>query len=532
MALACAVCLATGSVLAEENPPQRSDLAALLGEPVLRAGDESGADRLRSSLELYLTAAAFENGIVSIEPVDEGYRITARLSELGEEIAGLEDISLRMDDYAILVSEQPDGRWFVASSGPFAMSLSFRSPSGEPGGAQIVQRLDYEVGSHEWAGYWDPEVQSFTRAEGYLGTVRQVETNPAGTTTTTSEPIRTRFTGEVGEDGGLNMEAVQSGGAFRQEGTVSLDPRDPESAISFVVQSGDLETVVNGEGMRTAEVMRLYGVGIELLTRPEPGDLLEELKDALRAALPVWTRFASDMKIGGITVDVGPFGSGRIGSADVDMALDGISTTGTYSIRYGLTDIAITSPFVPEWASALIPDRVVFEAEATDVDLLEPATLLISDLRLNAEAPVSRQTLTKVDDLFQASGASFGIVDSSIAGRGYRIDYSADFADGDVSVDVRAEGIDTLIAGLQEAGRDYPQALQGVSVLQMAKGFGRPVGDGALEWAATFGRDQSITVNGAMLRAPESPQPPSLDPGAGQFEPGAPSEADGPTDPL
>lgn len=506
--LAMALCMGAGTALAQDAPAEPSngkapDLTALIGEPVLEPGTKSGAKDLRATLEPYLSAEAFESGVVSIAPVDEGYRLTFALQKLVDSIPEAEGMAIEVSDYSMLVSEQPDGLWFIATGGPLSFSYDLDMPPDAAADASLPQSIEYDIEALDMAGYYDPAIATYARLEGFIGTARQVQTSAEGTVTAVTEPIRMRMTGRAGSDGTADAEIIQFGGAARQEMDVPLDPADPQSSLPVVISNGATESVTIGKGLKSLELLRLYAVGLQLMQNPERAGSLEAFKSALQAALPVWTNLANDTKVAGFTVDLGSFGSGQVGSLDVDMDLDGINEAGDYTMAYDLSDISVTSPFVPEWANALIPTRMSLRLNAENVDLMRPAAIAISDLRLDADAPISDEAGTRILDLFRTSQASYGLRDSVVQGRDYRIAYSAEFDAGDVLLDIEAEGIDAVIASLQEASQQYPEALQGVSFLQIAKGFGRPTGDDALQWTVAVAGDGSVTVNGAMLKGPD-----------------------------
>ncbi|MEN3792196.1 hypothetical protein [Fulvimarina sp. MAC3] len=506
------------------------DLKALVDTPVLQPGDESGAAELRTSLEPYVTKQAFENGVISIEPTDEGYRLDFALQALIDSIPAAKDMSITISDYSVLVSEQPDGRWYVSASGPLAFGYKLDTPPGAPHNDAVPQSVEYDTETMDWTGYFDPSIATYSNWEGYFGKTRQVQRSTDGTVTAVTEPIRVQFSGRPATDGTVDMEVIQFGGGARQEMNVPLDPANPQSILPIVISNGAAESVTIGKEVKTKELLRLYAVGLQLIQDPERKGLLEELKSALQMALPLWTDLASETKVSGFNVDLGSFGSGQVGSLDFDMDLDGISEAGDYTMAYDLSDMSVSSPFVPEWANALIPTRVLIRFDAENVDLWRPAAVLISDLRLDPKAPISEEAKGKIIELFKTSQAKLGLKNSAVTGRNYHIDYSAEFEDGDVAVQVQAEGIDAVIASLQEASQQYPEALQGVSFLQIAKGFGRPAGDDALEWNVDIASDGSVTVNGAMLKGPD----PTPLPGSGNqpLDLDAPPPTSQPSDPL
>jgi hypothetical protein len=85
--------------------------------------------------------------------------------------------------------------------------------------------------------------------------------------------------------------------------------------------------------------------------------------------------------------------------------------------------------------------------------------------------------------------------------------------EGNVTVDVT--GFDKMIEGLQEAAKSEPEVAQYVPVALMAKGFGKTLPDGRLEWVVNAKADGSVTVNGVMLKPADPAVDDSVDDGDG-----------------
>ncbi|RVA09597.1 hypothetical protein EN932_22165, partial [Mesorhizobium sp. M7A.F.Ca.US.002.01.1.1] len=76
------------------------------------------------------------------------------------------------------------------------------------------------------------------------------------------------------------------------------------------------------------------------------------------------------------------------------------------------------------------------------------------------------------------------------------------------------------VEGLQEAAKSEPEVAQYVPVALMAKGFGKTLPDGRLEWIVNAKADGSVTVNGVMLKPADPAVDDSVDDGDGDDDSG------------
>ncbi|MDY8108388.1 hypothetical protein U0C82_04375 [Fulvimarina sp. 2208YS6-2-32] len=496
--------------------PGLAEMKAAMPRPVLAPGTPAGARAIRAALIPYVTAEAFESGIVAITPVSDGYRIDLSFQDVLDSLADTTGIAMTVSDYALLISEQPDGQWYVSISGPLAIAMKMSVPQPGTTGARMVDRsLRMSVEDTAFEGYFDPNLFGYTRSYWVIGTVRQTETTGEFVSTSETGPSTMVAESREGGNGTVDMDAIQTIGATRQAFDLSVDPANPDRTIPVLITSQEARSEVTGEGFESQDLGRLLPLLVELSQEPERPGLLKALQAGLTAALPVFEQFAIAATIAGAKVDLGPFGSGEIAAIEMDVDMDGAETSGAYSLAYDLTGVSVASPFIPAWASPLVPERLRIELTASDIDLANPARTAIENLRLDADAPLIPSAFETMAQQFEASGPSFGISDSLLSGKDYTIDYSAAFKDGATTIAVETDGLDRIIAHLQAAGADVPEAMQGVSFLQVAKGFAKPFDDGRHEWIVHLGADGSVTVNGAMLKAP-APEPL---PGSGNLPP-------------
>ena len=81
------------------------------------------------------------------------------------------------------------------------------------------------------------------------------------------------------------------------------------------------------------------------------------------------------------------------------------------------------------------------------------------------------------------------------------------FPDGekpDANVTIGVAGYDKIVAALQEAAKTDPQASQAFTGALAIKGFAKTLPDGRIEWVINARHDGSVTVNGAMLKGPDT----------------------------
>jgi hypothetical protein len=235
------------------------------------------------------------------------------------------------------------------------------------------------------------------------------------------------------------------------------------------------------------------------------------LKSLLKAALPVWHRIegAYDLKDFSVTTPVGSFDASHLA---VGFGMDGVSQDGSVDYAITASGLKVPTALIPSWIVPLLPTDVDLHFGGAGIALDRIAEKAIDGLDLDRDPPIAPEVQDAIQAEFMAhlpkvvmqkSTISNGDTTVSMQGEMTFPRGRADKPDATVTIDVK--GYDKITDALQEAAKTEPQASQVFTGALMAKGFGKAMPDGSLEWAVTVKADGSVSINGATLKGADAP---------------------------
>ncbi|TIW99177.1 MAG: hypothetical protein E5V59_07665, partial [Mesorhizobium sp.] len=173
---------------------------------------------------------------------------------------------------------------------------------------------------------------------------------------------------------------------------------------------------------------------------------------------------------------------------------------------YGIKASGLTVPtqLLPSWSVGLLPTDIDLNFGGANIDLDSMAKKAIEAFDLNQNPPLSAEFGEQLKAGFMAKTPKVVLGHSTVKNKDTEIALEGEMTfhgekpEGNVTIDVA--GFDKLVEGLQEVAQYVPVAL-------MAKGFGKTLPDGLLEWVVDAKADGSVAVNGVMLK----PADPAVD---------------------
>lgn len=500
--------LLPGEPMAQETPRA----PAIEAEPA-EPGTPTQAAALRAALEAYLTQAPFESGILGIEPDPAGHRILLDPAPLLSQWTRAE---VRFAPLSVVVSERGDGNWNVFSDDPLDVAVSFKLDG-------QVQENEYRQDWQILKGVFSPELGTFLSTESHAGPSTGISRDDFSVTISgisgVSGESRARPTGP----GAADIDLRQSYQSYAQSMAVEIPLEEGAEPFGFTVDTSVAEIDAAGQirAGRTRAMLDLYAavlshadVLLEEGAHGLAGEPGVEISQAIRAALPLW----NEMEVATTATDVVAstlYGDMTVAESTQTVRLSGIDTSAFFEIGFTMSGIETVSPFIPEWAQSFVPRTVEMGFAISEANLAEPLEIALREARFGEEEPLSPDALAQIleafDPLRVQARIDGGRIESDVLDILFEGDMS--FAQGapEGRLNIEAGGLDEAIAQLQEAAAQAPELHQGVGMLQIAKGFGRPSGEGRTVWLVEAGADGSVSVNGAMLKAPEGEDEPGSD---------------------
>ncbi|WP_182086463.1 hypothetical protein [Aureimonas sp. ME7] len=494
------------------------------------AGTSESVAKVRDALIGYVTAIPFDRGVLRVEPDPAGQRITIDPAAVLTEFVGT---PVRFAPFSYVVSERADGTWNVFSDDRLDISAS-------PELNGVRQSFVYTLDRQMFKGVFSPEIAAFLSAEaGAEGMVNE-QSDPFSRSVTNVRTTKMTLTGAPSAEGGADLGFRQTYEGYKQTTTITV-PTDEghgpdgeatpgeeaapngettpgEAAVPFSFGFEASADAVEAEGSirngRTVAVADLYALVLRHADDLEKdakatlaGPFGTELKTALQAVLPVWSELGGSASARKMAI-TSLYGGLEIGEARQALRFSGVQNDASFDIDFGLNAIAVQSPFVPSWAVSLLPREMALGLAVSGVDLKTPADLALAEVDFAKDPPLSEETQARVSAAFDPSKIRTKLKPSRIRADDFDIAFSGDFAFADeqpsaeIAVDVG--GLDTAIATLQKAAAEQPELYQAVGTLQFVKGIGRPRADGRLEWLVAAAADGSVSVNGTVLKGPDT----------------------------
>lgn len=469
-------------------------LVILLGSslPALAAATPEGASELATSLQAYFGG---EPGVVSVTPDGEAY--AARI-DFGPYFAKIREqgVSVSLTPIELRLTDQGGGMWQVDQD----QSLSFAFK------AEGTVDMKASFGSIKGTGLFDESLGAFRSSATDLTqfAFQQSMTEGGATSEVTYTIAAMRYESAM-EGNGDSADGTFKLGFTDLRETIST-PAAPDGSVppmQFAINapSGAQDGTIRGFRPRAISELVAW-----LVARPSPAAIVAgqaDLKDKLRAALPLWKSLSTTSTVNNVTVNtmMGLFGMDRF---DNTVELAGIVPDGSLRTSYGIAGLKLPDGIVPPFAAGLVPRDFTIDVNVTDFDLAAPAALLIDNLDLAKDPPLDpglEQQLLQA--LLPKMIVTIGLNPSEIIASAFHLKAEGSMTAGPIAVPagnalIRLKGIDDIMAALQAAPPDMGLG-QMAPVFIVAKGMGKQESDGFLSWKIESTPQGSVTINGTDI---------------------------------
>ncbi|MCQ0987257.1 hypothetical protein [Jiella marina] len=498
-------CLWASTALAQTNAP---DTAATAARPV-------GTPDLERQLQDYLGPLPFDSGFLTIRPEGQTYRLTfGGGGNFGSEVAEGVSVRASVSPYSLLVSERPDGDWDVSGDGSIAASYAVEA------GPQS-SRMTYAINGLNFSGVFSPAIRTFLTSSGSIAETQVVQTDANGAEADVSLGMQSFSTTATPREGDtVDYAMTQTGRDFDETISVPMDPTQPGALTDITIRAKALNASMKAEAMQAVPITDLMAFLLRNASKEDITARQDELKQRLEAALPLWAEIDGDYALEDMSL-LTPFGQATIGRTFLAFTGNGVETSGSYRYRVGFEDMILVFRAIPAWTAPLLPRDVAMDVVVRNVDLQTPTEILLANLDLASTPPLPEAAGEEIIATFHKQRPEIAFENVRIVARDYEvtIDGSVRF-EGEVPAtrfDIVATGLDTALKTLQEAGPRHPEAMQAFGFASMAKGFGKPLGDGRTQWLIETAADGSVKINGVQIKGPDAPQVPlpKVDPQTG-----------------
>ena len=454
-----------------------------------------GAQKLSAIFAAYLAKpAAGAPPAVTVTPEGDHYAVAINVGSLA---APLQQSGFSMDPVVVkyALTEQDDGLWHVRGTELPPVAAHTKDGSAA-----------YNFTGYAFEGLFDPALATFKSAQAGADKMSaQIET-PALRETIGSGSIKATIGSTPAPNGAVSTVVHEE--ISNLSVNASMTPEAGKSAadagpVSFKLQLGNTAVDVGLDGASIRKALDLWAFVVAHPTRAEIAANEPAFKALLRALVPVAAKGFEKVDVQNVAVDTehGSFGatSAKFGLA----AAIGQGPKGSVEYHLAMDGLTLPPGLLPPPMRDLAPTSVDVGLRASGFDFVAGADEAINDMHFAGDGPV----IAPADGAKIVARAKGGapltleLLPSHVAAP--RVDLTLDGqahlegARPSGTLKVRARDFDKTVAALKAAG---PLASpQMIGFLALAKGLGKPEGDGGLTWVAEYGADGSIKINGLPL---------------------------------
>ena len=460
--------------------------------PALAAATPEEAQRLSTLFQSYLGS---EPGVVTVTPTGNSYAARFDLAPLITRLAA-PGLSASLTPIEWTITPQGSGKWQVDQNQP--LSISAR--------AEGQFDVKAQIGAITGTGIFDEALGTFasTSTEYKQIAVEQTvtEQNQTARSSYTLASLKTQ-SASTGTDGNVNGSSTMSYTGLRQTTSLPATPDGSAPAIDFTLSSPEGAQSIAYSGLKARAVNDLVAWTIAHKTKQAAIAGQAELKDKLRAALPVFARISAEstMKEVNLNSIAGSFGVQQLAMA-VD--LSGLVADGRFREKLTFTGFRVPQELVPQWAAGLVPENLTIDFNIGGFNLAAPAGMLIDRFDLAQDPPLPPDFDNELlPALLPGGTVTIGLGLSEMVSALYHLTAEGSMTAGPVATPqgqgiMKLKGLDETMTALQTAPPEMGMR-EIAPLLLLVKGLGKQGTDDYLSWAIESTPEGSITVNGTDI---------------------------------
>jgi hypothetical protein len=450
------------------------------------------AQRLTQFFQSYLGS---EPGVVTVTPAGPSYATRIDLMPLVAKL-NVPGFTASLSPIEWTITPQGSGKWKVDQDQPLSVA------------AKVEGQFDFkaQVGALVGTGIFDEALGTFssTSTEYRQVAIEQTVTE-AGQASRTSYTVASLKVLSANAGSGASVEGTQTQSytGFRQMASIPAAADGSSPAMDFTLSSPEGTQAITYSGVRVEALNELMVWLVAHGTKDKMISGQAELKDKLRAALPLWGQISGDATMKQVSLNsiAGNFGLAELG---VSAEMNGVSADGRLREKFTFTGLSVPQELVPQWAAGLVPKNLSIDFNLTDFNLAAPAALIIDRLDLAKEPPLPEGLENELVAALMPSGTvSIGLGPSEILSTLYHLTAEGSMTAGPVATPqgkalLKLKGLDESVTALQAAPAELGLA-QMMPVVLIAKGLAKQEADGSLAWTIESTPAGSVTINGNDL---------------------------------
>lgn len=456
-----------------------------------------GAQSLRTVFEAYLGKGQPGQPPVRVTPAGDSYTISLDLRALASPLAAA-GVTVTVAPYEMKVKPMSDGLWQVSGGNFPPVHIAIKD-----------QTITLVMEGMSFEGLFDPKIKSFVFNETRLQALRMAAQAPGFQQSRLDGPTNVQFTAAASGPGAVSVNVTQTVENIRQVYTFSKKGQtsDPTS-VSVLI--GPMNVAATIDSLRLESLLDLWAFFVANHSKPAIQANFETLRGKLKAAMPLFNALSQTGTVKDITVTT-PFGPAKLGTFGGTLEMNGLRPDGRVRTQISFDGLslppAVANGMLPPWSKGLLPTAATFDLTVTQYNLAVAANMILDNLRPDMPKSESDALGRRAAMAIAPGGrVKIAIGNSRIRSDMLDVEFSGDI---DVNIPVpkarivaRAKGFDETIRALQpfvEKDKKLQQAMLGMIA---AKGFGKALPDGRLEWVVEVDPAGTASVNGFKVPLP------------------------------
>lgn len=474
---------------------RRTLLTALLlitaASPALAAATPEGAARITLALQAYLTA---EPGVVTVTPGGETYSLKIDFAPLFAK-ANQAGFSASFTPLAMTLTEQGGGKWKVDQDQ--AIEFSFK------GGG--IADISGKAGSYKGTGVFDEALGYFESSSGTATglSYNQLITQPGEAAQTASYTVESMtYESAMKPASGDSADGTSHYSLANINEKISV-PASPGTGMSQMDLTISLASMVQDNSVKGMKFKPVTSLVAFFVAHPSKELIIKDqqaLKNLLRNAIPLWTRFEGTGSGDALKVS-SPFGDSGVSKLTFAAAMNGIVNDGYFREAFGLEGFTAPATLIPPWAADLVPTSAAIDFEVSGFDLASPAGMILDNLDLSKDPPLPKEMEQQLlSSLLPQGTVKLGLGPSFIVNKLANLGFQGSMTAGPMAnpageATVTLAGYDALLSAIQAIPAEIGMG-QMLPMMMMAKGMSKSGENGALVWEIKSTPDGSVTING------------------------------------
>ena len=455
----------------------------------LAAATPEEAQRLTAVLQSYLGA---EPGVVSVAPAGAAYAVKL---DAGPLIAKIEKpgFAASVTPFEFTLADQGGGKWQVDQDQSIAFSFKVAGAvdlAGKIGGVKGSGIFDEAIGAFasSTADFTD---FSFDETMTQQGGTAKLAYAIAGMH---YETALSAVGGDADGTGKMTITGLKETISAPAGAGGSTPPMD----ITVTVASGSQDFTV--KGLKARAVLDLIAWAV---AHPDPQAMKTaqaELKDKLRATLPVFQNVSTTATLNQVTIGT-MLGEAGMDQLDVTVEASGAVDDGRLREAFTVSGLTLPQGVIPPFATDLMPSKFSLDFSVTDFNLAAPAKLLLDNLDLTQEPPLNKEIGRQLLAALMPKGTvTIGLGPSEIIAKIFNLKAEGSMTTGPMAMPagqatVMLRGLDAIMTALQASPPEMGMQQMAPMVI-IAKGMAKTEADGALTWKIESTPQGGVLVNG------------------------------------